>query len=161
MAPPDDPHDAAWRGIELCRQGDWQEGLYWLSLAASTQEHSRELPGLFYAYFGYGLARYQGETSRGVLLCRRAVELEFYQPESYYFLASTHLLCDERRAALDVIERGLQVDASHEGLAELKRELGERRAPVLSFLPRRHLLNRALGRLRHSWLARRRRPPSP
>ena len=33
-----DPTEVAWRGIELCREGDWQEGLYHLSLAAEADE---------------------------------------------------------------------------------------------------------------------------
>ncbi len=151
-----EPEDMAWKGIELCRQGDWQEGLYWLSLAAEAKTESDELPALFYAYLGYGVARYQKQQLQGLKLCRRAVELEFYQPESYDFLARTHLLIGDRRAAYDVVERGLEVDSTHERLLALRAELGERRQPVLSFLPRRHPLNRWLGLTRHRLLRRRR-----
>ncbi len=146
------PADIAWRGIELCRQGEWQEGLYWLSLAAGAEERGSELPALFYAYLGYGVARYQKQTREGLKLCRRAVELEFYQPEAYYFLARTHLLAGDRRAAFDVVERGLRVDSTHEGLSTQRVELGERLPPMLSFLPRRHALNRWLGMARHRLL---------
>lgn len=153
------PADLAWRGIEYCRRGDWQEGLCWLSLAAEGKpgqdEPQEELPGLFYAFLGYGIARYQRQGEQGLKLCRRAVELELYQPESYYFLARTHLLLQDRRAAFDDVERGLEVDSTHAGLIALRVELGERRAPILGFLPRRHVLNRWLGLLRHRLLARR------
>ncbi len=148
------PSEAAWRGIEFCRRGDWQEGLYWLSLAADVKGDTSELPSLFFAYLGYGLARYQGRMKQGLELCRRSVELEFYQPENYYFLAQTHLLTGDRRSAIEAIEGGLQVDSTHDGLSGLRDELGARLPPVLSFLPRQHPLNRTLGRLRHRLLRR-------
>lgn len=148
------PADVAMRGIELCRQGDWKEGLYWLSLAAGAKEGAEELPALFYSYLGYGIAKYQRQQRQGVKLCLRAIELEFYQPESYYFLARTHLLMRDRRAAVDVVERGLQVDSTHDWLSDLRVELGERMPPVLSFLPRRHAFNRWLGKARHRLLRR-------
>ncbi len=144
----------AWKGIELCRQGDWQEGLYWLGLAAGAKEDGDELPALFYSYLGYGVAKYQKQQLQGLKLCQRAIEIEFYQPESYDFLARTHLLMGDRRAAYDVVERGLEVDSTHEGLVALRSELGERRPPVLSFLPRHHGLNRWLGMARHRLLER-------
>lgn len=143
------PEELAWRGIELCRQGDWQEGFYWLSLATTVTVETEAVPSLYFAFLGYGLARFHGEIAEGLKLCRRAVDLDIYQPENYYYLASTLLLTGDRRSAIDAIEQGLQVDATHAGLKELMVDLGRRRAPVLPFLPRAHLLNRWLGRARH------------
>ena len=147
-----DPADIAWRGIELCRRGDWQEGLYWLGQAAEEGETCAELPGLLFAYLGFGIAEYQGKREQGLQLCRRAVEMEFYQPESYYFLARAHLLLNDRRSAVDVVDRGLQIDATSDDLKRLKLQLGQRKAPVFRFLPRGHFINRWLGRLRHRLL---------
>lgn len=143
------PEDVAWRGIELCRRGEWEEGFYWLSLATNDTVETGSVPSLFFAYLGYGLARFQGEVDEGLKLCRRAVELELYQPESHYYLAATYLLAGDRRSAIDAVEQGLQVDATHAGLQELLADLGKRRSPMVPFLPRRHALNRWLGRVRH------------
>lgn len=107
------------------------------------------MPGLLFSYLGYGMARYQGERANGLKLCNLGVRVELYQPESYLLLAQTHLILGDRRAAWDTVERGLQVDAAHEGLQKLKAELGQRRRPIFPFLPRRHALNRWLGKLRH------------
>lgn len=144
--------EVAWTGIELCREGSWQEGLYHLSLAAEADVHTAELPGLLFSYLGYGMARYQNQHDQGLQLCELGVRVELYQPESYVLLARTHLLVGDRRAAWDAIERGLLVDATHPTLLQLKDELGRRRRPVFPFLPRRHPLNRRLGKLRHSLL---------
>lgn len=140
----------AWRGIELCRQGQWQEGFYLLCLTADGQEVN-DLPSEFFAYLGYGLARFQDELEEGVRMCRRAVELDSYNTNSHYLLAQTCLLAGDRRSAVEAIERGLRVDSTSERLRNLKSAIGERRRPVLSFLPRRHLLNRTLGRWRHQF----------
>jgi hypothetical protein len=143
------PRDLAWRGIELCRQGDWQEGFYGLSLAAGATVDTATVPSLYFAYLGYGLARFQGQMDEGIRLCRLAVELDMYQTENYYCLASTLLLAGERRSAVDAVDRGVQIDATDDRLNALKAELGQRRPPLLPFLPRRHLVNRSLGRFRH------------
>ena len=143
----------AWRGIELCRRGDWREGLCWLGRAAEAEgrEEHAGLPGLFYAYLGYGIARFEGHREQGLELCRRAVEMEHYQPECYVFLARTHLMMEDRRSAFQVVELGLEIDAANEDLLRIRDGLGKRRPPVLRFLPRRHFANRWLGRVRH-WL---------
>lgn len=145
------PDQIAWRGIELCRAGDWRDGLYWLGLAAGAEVRGTSLPSLFYAYLGFGVARYQGKKHQGLKLCRHALELEFYQPENYLYLARTYLLLGDRRNANDVIERGLQIDATNESLVRLRSELGQRLPPVFPFLARGNPLNRAVGRLRHGF----------
>lgn len=157
LAPPvsAEATELAWRGVEHCRQGEWTLGLYWSSLAAESAPRGEGLPALFYSYLGYGIARFEGNRRQGLELCRRAVELELYQPEAYYFLAETHLLMGDRRAATDVVEQGLDIDPEHRDLQALKRQLGRRRSPVLTFLPRQHRINRILGRLRHGLVAAR------
>ena len=145
--------EIAWRGIELCRQGDWQEGLYWLGQVAEAEASGdEEVPALFYAYLGYGVARYHGRTDQGLALCSRAIAMDRYQPESYCFLARLYLLLDNRRLAFQIVERGLEIDAANPRLYEIRRELGKRRSPVVPFLSRRHPVNRYLGQMRHQLL---------
>jgi tetratricopeptide (TPR) repeat protein len=155
LAPPISPEatELAWRGVEHCRQGEWTLGLYWLSLAAESAPGGEGLPALFYSYLGYGMARFEGNRRQGLELCRRAVELELYQPEAYYFLAETCLLVGDRRSAAEVLEQGLDIDPEHRDLQALERQMGERQAPILTFLPRQHRLNRWLGRLRYGLAA--------
>ncbi len=155
-----EPTAIAWRGIELCRDGDWKEGLYWLSLAAGAKDDAQAMPSLFYSYLGYGIARYQNQRRQGLKLCQHSVEMEFYQPENYYYLAKTCLLVDDRRLAIDALDRGLQVDSSHRELIDLRRELGNRKPPVLPFLARTSFLNRFLGKMRHQVSAGKSRTPA-
>lgn len=143
--------ELAWQGIDLCRKGQWREGLDVLRRVADAKDSGVELPGVFYSYLGYGVARYDRQVREGLTLCEHAVKREFYQPENYLNLARTYLLAGNRRKAIDAVLAGRRIDRAHRGLAQLHRELGLRRRPVLSFLSRTHPLNRLLGRMRHDW----------
>ncbi len=137
------------RGLERCRQGDWQDGMVDLAWLAERAGRG-DVPALCYSYLGYGLAHKKGQVKRGLKLCRHAVKLEFYQPECYVNLAQTALLSKRyRHLAATAVLDGLQVDAEHPQLIELSKRLGVRRQPVLSFLSRKNILNRILGWFRH------------
>ncbi len=137
------------RGLERCRRGQWQDGLVDLAWLAERGSHG-EVPALCYSYLGYGLARYRGQIKKGLRLCRHAVKLEFYQPQSYVNLARTALLSNRyRRQAAKAVLDGLEIDPEHPELLELQQELGARRSPVVQFLSRRTLPNRILGWIRH------------
>ena len=136
------------RGLERCRNGDWELGVEDL-LTASQEGRPKDLPSLLYSYLGYALARTEGDVHRGLRFCRRAIKMEFYQPENYLNLARTHLLAKEPALAFRAIDRGLGFDPQHHDLLALREEIGERRPPVLPFLSRNHFFNRLFGRLRH------------
>lgn len=144
-------NELAQRGIDLCRKGEWQRGLELLAMVADQKDAGAELPGTFYSYLGYGIARYDRRVREGLALCEHGVKREFYQPENYYNLARTYMLANQRRKAIETVIAGRQVDRRHAGLTRLHKELGIRRPPVLSFLSRNHFLNRLLGRMRHDW----------
>lgn len=145
-----DPADVAWRGIELCRQGDWKDGTYWLRLAAAqAKERRMPLPALFYSFLGYGIAK-EGKKQEGFQLCRKAISMEFYQPDAYLCLARVALMMGDRKAASEAMTQGLALDADHVELKSLAGEIGERSAPVFKGLSRKNPLNRLFGSLRHS-----------
>lgn len=136
------------RALEHCRAERWEAGLEILVEVWESVRRS-ELPGLFYAYFGYGIARCHGKVEPGLRLCLRAVQMEFYQTESYLNLARCQLLAHNKAAACDAIARGLMIDPEHPDLLALRSSLGVRKEPVLPFLERNNPLNRTLGRLRN------------
>ena len=138
------------RGMSLCQQGRWQEGVNVLSEIAASQRKAGELPGRYYSYLGYGLALTKRQYDEGIQLCRYAIKQEFYQPENYVNLARSCMLAGKRRMAWKAVARGLSVDANHPGLVELQAEMGARRPPVLPFLSRSSFLNVLLGRVRYS-----------
>lgn len=137
------------RGIELCRTGNWSEGVRELVRAARMPDRPEKLPSLFFSYLGYGLAVEEGQLREGLRLCRYAVQKEFYQPENYLNLAHVRLLAEDREGAFEAVAAGLRIDTDHPELLALRFELGSRRHPMVPFLRRRNLVNRFLGRIRH------------
>lgn len=142
-------HQAANRGVELCRQGEWDEGMQVLGWVAERSPQGTELPSLFYSYLGYCIAWRKRKPHEGLLLCEHAVQAEFYQPENYINLARTHLLAGRRLSALRAIEQGLRIDPEDPQLHDLLYRIQLRQKPIFPFLARSNLLNYSLGYLRH------------
>jgi tetratricopeptide (TPR) repeat protein len=142
--------EAAQRGIDLCRAGKWKAGMDILGRIAEADRQGTELPGLFYSYLGYGIARYEKRGREGLALCQHAIKVQFYEPENYVLLARVYLLRHRRGKAIEALQKALQLNARHPEAVKLAREIGFRRRPVLPFLSRSHPINKALGKLRHS-----------
>ncbi len=139
----------ALQGIEQCRRGDWTGGVSHLAQAAASAERGA-LPGIVFSFLGYGLALKEGRVDEGLALCRHAVRLQLFEPENHLNLARTQLLANDRSGAYRTLREGLRVDRNDKQLQALQKKLGLRRQPTLSFLPRTHPINRALGRLLHA-----------
>lgn len=138
------------RGIEACRQGDWQSGLVDLAWLVQGKQ-AKDIPSQCFSYLGYGIAHLQKDIVKGRKLCRHAVKKEWFQPDNYYNLARTCMLAERyRQEAVDAVTEGLKVDPEHAGLLRLSREFGERRPPVIGFLSRTNIFNRVFGHLRHA-----------
>ncbi len=137
------------RGVGFCREGDWDRGLMMLLRVAELKEKSLELPGLYYSYLGYGLARYQHRLKEGLALCEHAIKVQFFQPENYLNLGRTRMLVDDRKGAVEAIQQGLRIDPTNEALLAFEKKMGKRKPPVLRFLSRDNPINRLLGNLMH------------
>ena len=121
-----------------------------LGKIAEADRQGTELPGLFYSYLGYGIARYEKRGKEGLALCQHAIKVQFYEPENYVLLARVYLLRHRRGKAIEALQKALKLNARHPEAIKLAREIGFRRRPVLPFLPRANPINKALGKMRHS-----------
>ena len=137
-------------GLSLCRAGDWTKGLPVLAALLEKKSASDQVPGIVYSFFGYGVARYQGNTREGIKLCEHALKIQYYEADNHWNLARIQAFSGDRLAAFQTISRGLKLDPGHEGLIGSQKEIGVRRKPMLGFLSRDNPLNIWLGRLRHS-----------
>ncbi len=140
----------AQRGIDLCRQGSWQEGVRVLGRVAESNLEGVELPSRFFSYLGYGIARVENRVKEGLSLCQHAIKKEFYQPDNYANLARTYQLAGRRLGALRALRRGLSVAPQDRSLHLIRRQMGIRRGSLIPLVPRSHPINRFLGRLRHT-----------
>ena len=103
------------------------------------------------SYYGLGLALVDRRFDEALELCRSAAKEEFFNPELYYNLARVHLAFGFKAEAIRYLRRGLMIDPGNAEMAEELERLGMRLRPVLGFLPRRHPMNRMLGRVRRIW----------
>ncbi len=142
---------SALAGVELCRDGEWQQGLEVLGQAVLGPLEDRRIRALSLSFLGYGLARFQQRKGEGLRMCREALQLELCEPEVALNLVRIQLLVDDRRGAVRTVRRGLEVHPDHPILIQYSRQLGFRQKPVLGFLSRDNLLNRVLGRVRSSF----------
>ena len=144
-----DLQSSALEGIELCRKGKWKDGMDILGHIAEADRQGTELPGLFYSYLGFGIAKFQRKTQEGVALCQHAIKVQFYEPENYLNLARVHLLRHNRGKAVEAIHRALKLSPRHPEVLKVIREIGYRRRPVVAFLSRDNPLNVWLGKMRY------------
>jgi len=97
------------------------------------------------SYYALCLATVEKDIERAVSFCLMAIEKEFYNPDLYLNLGRICLLGKQKTHALKAFKKGLRFDNSHPQLVKELINLGQRRDPVISFLPRTNSLNRYLG----------------
>jgi|SRR5690349_4052519 len=103
----------------------------------------------YMSYLGVVLARSEQKWGEAERLCDAAVRMKRNQAQLYLNLAEVYSAAGRREEALEVLEAGLKYARRDIRLTIAKNRLVTRRMPVLTFLERRHPVNRGLGRLRH------------
>jgi tetratricopeptide (TPR) repeat protein len=102
------------------------------------------------SYFGLCLALVQKKYKAAAELCKRAIDLEFYNGDHYANYARVYLLIGNRRKALETVETGMKIAPENDQLKKVRLELGVRSRPALPFLDRSHPINVSLGQARHA-----------
>jgi tetratricopeptide (TPR) repeat protein len=102
------------------------------------------------SFFGLCMALIEKKYKPAIDLCKRAIELQFYNSDHYANLSRVYLAAGNRKKALETVEAGLKLDSDHEGLVEARRLVGVRSKPAVPFLDRTHPINVSLGQSRHA-----------
>ena len=98
------------------------------------------------AWYGYCLAREKDEFSKGITLCKEALDINPRETEIYLALGRIYLLLGRREKAISILEQGMKMDHGQD-IERLLETLGVRHQPVFPFLKRRNLMNVTSGRL--------------
>jgi len=133
------------RGKDLLVRGSEAEAFDYFRTAHSLDRSNPR----YRSYYGLGLAVVERRFNEGLELCRSAAKEEFFNPELYHNLARVHLAFGFKAEGIRYVRRGLMIDPGNAGMIDELHRLGLRRLPVLRFLPRRHPINRWLGRIRY------------
>ena len=140
-----DPAKAVRAGILAVKAGDYLRGLNLLSQAyKNTRVNSAE--GL--SFYGLALAIVEKKYRPAIDFCKKAIDLQFYNPDHYANACRVYLAAGMRKKAYDILQQGLRVMPEEEALVVLQNHLGQRARPTIPFLPRNNPLNQALGRAR-------------
>jgi len=102
------------------------------------------------SYFAVCLAMVHRKYKEAVELCKRAIDLEFYNGDHYANLGRVYLAGNNRKKALESVEAGLRVASENAQLRALRKEMGVRARPTVPFLDRSHPINVSLGQVRHA-----------
>jgi len=87
-------------------------------------------------------------------LCETAVQFKRKEIKFHLNLIEVYALAGWHEKALRKLDNASKLFGDDARLRRFRAKVMERRAPVLPFLERGHLLNRELGKLRHRMLKR-------
>jgi len=135
-----DPNFLPEKAVRLAVAGMYSEALVIFEKHLVSSLSPRAL-----SYYALSLAVAEEDYERAENMCLVAAEREFYNPEIYLNLGKTFLLGGRKTRALKVFRKGLRFDETNEALRNEIRKLGRRRQPIISFLPRRNVLNKFCG----------------
>ena len=137
----------------LTREGEYLAALTMFLEIYGTEErppltNPKAANGL--SFFGLCAALVQKKYKEAVELCKRAIELEFYNGDHYANLTRVYMAGGNRKKALETAEAGLKLLPDHDELLKARAELGIRSRPPVPFLDRSHPINVTLGQSRHA-----------
>jgi tetratricopeptide (TPR) repeat protein len=102
------------------------------------------------SWFGLVLALVRKQMKPAIELCRRAIDLEFYNGDHYANLARVYLAGGNRKKAVETADQGLKLVPEHDYLLAVRKSLGIRADPSVPFLDRKNPINVSLGQARHA-----------
>jgi predicted Zn-dependent protease len=132
-------------GLAYLRGGDAAKAMPHLRTA---YDHEPDNP-YYMSYLGLAVAASDQKWAEAEKLCQSAMRINRRQAQLYLNLAEVYVAADRRQAAADILARGLHYAPHDIRLKMALDRLAIRRPPVLSFLPRKNMLNRSLGIVRH------------
>ena len=131
-------------GFDLLRNNVPRQALAHLRNAAELDKTNP----FYLSYLGLALAIVENKGEEAEDLCYEAVRMKRTQPELYLNLAEVYRRTGKKEDAIETLTTGLKLTKRDARLAEALQKLGMRRAPVLTFLDRKNILNVQLGKLR-------------
>lgn len=141
------------KAIALAREEDYLHALTMFLDIFGTEDTPpirtpKDAGGL--SYFGLCLALMRKQIKPAIDLCRRAIELEFYNGDHYANLARVYEAAGNRKKAVETADAGLKLAPEHEYLRSVRKSFGVRAKPAVPFLTREHPINVSLGQSRHA-----------
>jgi len=116
---------------------------------SSGTDKDKIIAASVFSYYGLCIAALRKQYSDGIKYCQLSLKVQSSNPEHWENQAKIHLLARSRARAVEALFEGLSHDPSNKPINKVLDEIGRRREPVISFLPRDNILNVYLGKRRH------------
>jgi tetratricopeptide (TPR) repeat protein len=139
--------------IRAAREEDFLRSLtLFLDIYGSDESPAMKTPksGAGLSFFGLAIALVRKQYKPAIDLCRRAIEIEFYNGDHYANLARVYVAAGNRKKALETAEQGLKLVPGHDYLLQVRKSLGVRARPAVPFLERSNPINVSLGQARYA-----------
>lgn len=134
------------QGLAQLQKGFARDAVEKLQSAVELQPRN----AYFLSYYGLALGLAQRQWSEAESLCAKALQLKRTVPQLYLNLADVYEYCGRKADAVEILCVGLRYTGRDSRIQAALRGFGVRRPPVLSFLSRKNVLNRCLGKWRHT-----------
>lgn len=144
------PQELLGLGIKLLKEGKYWDALNTIKAAIEKAGYDMDnMPPDYLSYLGLATALAEKRYRDGAIFCERALKKEFYNPAYYLNLGRVYFAGGDRRKAINAFYNGLKIDKNNRGIIEELNKIGVRRSQIISFLPRKNVLNKILGNLVH------------
>ena len=132
------------RGIGLTERCQYAAAMRIFATVYKTVEPDKYPQGM--SSYGLCLARLERKSKLGAELCERAMLLEPHDGLHRANLVRVYAAANNRRKAVEVLEKGLRRRNQDPMLLSVRKEIGYRSSPTLRFLRRTHPLNKLYSR---------------
>jgi Flp pilus assembly protein TadD len=136
------------QGLALLRDNFADKALPHMEKAAKLEKNNP----YYMSYLGVVMARSEQKWGEAEKLCDSAVRMKRNQAQLYLNLAEVYATAGRREDAVETLQAGIKFARRDVRLNLALNRLVQRRAPVFTFLSRRHPLNKGVGKLRHRTL---------
>lgn len=133
-------------GLAQLQKGFARDAVAKLRCAVDLQPRN----AYFVSYFGLALGLAQRQWAEAEALCIKALQLKRTVPQLYLNLADVYEYSGRIGDAVDILCEGLRYTGRDSRIEAALRCYGVRKPPVISFLGRRNVVNRFLGKWRHT-----------
>ena len=150
--PTDDTGQLLALGLAATERGEYDAGLKLLERLYQLVPAEKMPKGL--SSYGLCMAKAGGKNRAGSELCEKAIKLEFYEGRHHANLVRVYMAANNRRKAVDVLEKGLKKMRNDPALLRVRDEIGYRKTPYFAFLRRTNPVNLVYSKSASSMKAR-------
>ena len=133
------------KGLDALKAKDYKGAVRDFELVVNSIDQSDDLYSRAASYLG--LARVLTNDDSGLLMCRDAASNEKTYGDVFLNAACAEWHSNQRKRAIDTVNKGLEIDAKHSQLKQVILMLDTRKRSPIGFLDRNHVINRVLGRV--------------